>query len=193
MRRYNIDERWYTKSTALVYHTLSRAIAVGEETLPALYSLNEVREMEFLFPIPETGHPLLTKAKEGAGRWRVERGYIKGFVDLVFEHDGRVYWADWKTDTLPAYDATTLSQHVAANYKIQAELYTMGMARVLGLRDAQEYEERFGGYLYIFSRGMPAGSSPSEGIYFQRPSWMELCNFESNLQKAFPRFSGGRS
>ena len=42
----------------------------------------------------------------------IEKGYIKGFVDLVVEHDGRVYFADWKSDVLPSYAAEMIAKHV---------------------------------------------------------------------------------
>ena len=44
--------------------------------------------MEFLFPFP---------AEAGGA----ERGFVKGFVDFIFEHEGRSYFGDWKTDRLP--------------------------------------------------------------------------------------------
>ena len=58
------------------------------------------REMEFLFPFPA--------AAGGA-----DRGFVKGFVDVIFEHEGRTYFGDWKTDRLPAWDAATVDAHVA--------------------------------------------------------------------------------
>ena len=62
-----------------------------------------LREMEFLFPLPEGSHPSL--ADPEPGKLVVERGFIKGFVDLVVEHDGLVYFADWKSDVLDSYRA----------------------------------------------------------------------------------------
>jgi len=31
----------------------------------------------------------------------VERGYVKGYIDLVFRRDDSIYFADWKGDLLP--------------------------------------------------------------------------------------------
>ena len=58
-------------------------------------------EMEFLFPFPGDVHPALSEPRRG--KLMIEKGFIKGFVDLVVKHDGRIYFADWKSDGLPSY------------------------------------------------------------------------------------------
>ena len=105
------------------------------------HAAKTAREMEFLFPFPaEAGGP--------------ERGFVKGFVDFIFEHEGRSYFGDWKTDRLPAWDAATVAAHVDANYALQEQLYSLALARMLGITDAATYEARFGGTLYVFVRGL---------------------------------------
>ena len=110
--------------------------------------------MEFLFPFPaEAGGP--------------ERGFVKGFVDVIFEHEGRSYFGDWKTDRLPAWDAAAVAAHVDANYALQERLYALALVRMLGITDAAAYEARFGGTLYVFVRGL--GRSP-DAIRGRRPT-----------------------
>jgi len=138
-----------------------------------------VREMEFTYPIPEAHHQLLDRIGDGA--WRVEYGYLRGFIDYIFQHEGKTYFADWKSDLLPSYDADALADHVESHYSLQAQIYSVGIVRMLGIRTEVDYHDRFGGLLYVFLRGV--GSNPDEGtgIYFARPAWREIVSYESSL------------
>ena len=109
--------------------------------------------MEFLFPIPEATHPRL--ADPNAGSLRIEHGFVKGFVDLVVEHEGLVYVVDWKSDVLASYDPEAVKKCVADHYDIQANLYALALVKALGIHTEAAYEARFGGMFYIFLRGTP--------------------------------------
>ena len=181
MRRCGvIDPRWLVRGPEIVFNALTSRVELGEALLEnGLYRLPNVREMEFTYPIPEKHHQPLAAA--GNGAWTVERGYVKGFVDLVFRRDNLVYFADWKSDLLPSYDPAALTAHVARHYNLQASIYALGVVRLLGIRTARDYEARFGGLLYVFLRGVePAGNGRS-GFYFARPSWSEIVSYESGL------------
>jgi exodeoxyribonuclease V beta subunit len=78
-------------------------------------------EMPFLFPVPERSHPPLAS---GQGMLVVERGFVRGVIDVLFEHEGLTYVLDWKTDRLPSYDEPTLREHVEEDYRVQIALYT---------------------------------------------------------------------
>ncbi len=114
-------------------------------------------EMEFLFSVGE------------------EERYIRGVIDLVFEHQGRVYFVDWKSDRLPR--STDLGEYVSSRYGLQAKLYTVAIARQLRLMTRERYEARFGGLIYAFLRRMPAG----QGVVFQRPSFEDYALYEHAL------------
>jgi len=135
--------------------------------------------MEFVYPIPESSHPLLGAAAQG--EWTVERGYLKGFVDVVFEDQGLIYFADWKSDHLPSYETGALRQHVQLHYDLQAQIYSIGVIRLLQIRNQGDYDRLFGGLLYIFLRGMDG--SGQRGVYFHRPAWSEVCDYEAGLMK----------
>ena len=196
MRRHDVEPRWLSVGQRLVHETLTRAFPLGETVVDGLFRCRELREMEFLFPVPESGHPLLADlagagsgASPGGGdlsdgpAWRVERGFVKGFVDLTFEHGGRTWWADWKSDQLRRYDAATIGAHVAEHYDLQARLYTLALVRLLGVRDAEHYDQRFGGYLYVFLRGMGPDAAPGEGVFWARPSWDAVIAWEDALRR----------
>ncbi|MCA9541445.1 MAG: PD-(D/E)XK nuclease family protein, partial [Myxococcales bacterium] len=184
MRRHEIDARWLLTSQRIVYEALTRPIRLGgRRRIDGLCRARELREMEFLYPIPEDHHPLLGTGEADEDGWRVERGYIKGFIDFVFEHGGRYYWADWKSDVLPGYAPAQLEPHVEAHYDLQAQLYTLGMVRLLGLRDEESYDRRFGGLIYLFLRAFGGDAAPDDGVWFYRPSWPEVLGYEESLRQ----------
>ena len=115
------------------------------------------------------------------GAWTIDRGLLVGFVDLVFRFRQRTYFADWKSDLLPSYDPATIAAHVSDHYLIQARIYTVGIVRLLRIRDSNEYEARFGGLIYVFLRGVKPDGDGRAGAYFHRPSWDEIVRYERDL------------
>lgn len=182
MRRHAVDPRWLPECQRLIHETLTATIPLGDgTTVPGLWRCPHRIEMEFLFPLPEAHHPLLDRPTPARARWRAERGYVKGFVDFVFRHEGRTWIVDWKSDRLPAYDLAHLDPHVQAHYALQAELYTIALVRWLGIRDEADYQRRFGGMLYVFLRAMRSGRAPADGVWCDRPSWARVVQSEQGL------------
>lgn len=168
----------------LVRATLSAPLAIGEDgSRVRLLDLasKPVHELEFLFPIPEDSHALLSKACRDAG-FEAERGFIKGFIDIAFEHDGRFWLGDWKTDRLEDALPQTLARHVEAHYAVQVQLYTLALARLIGATDRDTFERRFGGFLYFFVR-LTDGSS-MRGVHLLRPTFDDLVRWERGLLTA---------
>jgi exodeoxyribonuclease V beta subunit len=180
MYRNRVKEPWFERGTEMVFNAMTTEIAVSAGMVVGpLYRCRSVREMEFVYPIPEATHPLL--AAPAAGAWNVERGYLKGFVDFVFDSGGLVYFADWKSDQLPSYEPAAIQSHVQLHYGIQARIYSIGVIRLLQIRGEEEYRRRFGGLLYIFLRGIDRGGR--RGVYFHRPAWSEICAHEAELMR----------
>jgi exodeoxyribonuclease V beta subunit len=178
MRRHQVKEPWFERGAEIVFAALTTQITLPDgRRVGPLCQCRSTREMEFVYPIPEAHHPLL--AAPASGQWTAERGYLKGFVDFVFEQDGLTYFADWKSDQLLSYEPAALEQHVREHYLIQARIYTIGVLRLLQIRSESEYQSRFGGLLYIFLRGV--GADGRRGVYFHRPAWSEVCAYESEL------------
>ncbi|MGB0061137.1 PD-(D/E)XK nuclease family protein, partial [Candidatus Binatus sp.] len=181
MRRHGVDDpRWLDRGREIVFNTLTSRVALGESVLDGgLWRLKSVREMEFAYPIPERHHNLLSDTSNGA--WTVGRGFIKGFIDLVFERDQLMYFADWKGDQLQSYEPAALAQHVNRHYRLQARIYSVGVVRLLAIHNEREYDARFGGLLYAFVRGVSHPGDGKAGFYFARPSWNEIVSYESEL------------
>ena len=164
-------------------------------TLRSLPRARRANELEFLLPAPQGPHSQLTPRRladmfskhkttqvpDGYVTQLAQlgfvplRGFLRGFIDLVFEHDGRFYVVDYKSnylgDVASAYAPTHLTTAMShANYFLQYHLYVLATHRWLGrrLRD-YDYERSFGGVLYLFARGMSPSHAPGTGVFFDRP------------------------
>ena len=145
----------------MVYLALTVEIPTTDgRSIPGIYQCAKyLREMEFLFPYPEFRHPSLSETRPGT--LVIERGFIKGYMDLVIEHSGLVYFADWKSDALSSYGPTTVKAHVAIHYDLQVSVYTLALVKALGIHSENEYDARFGGLVYVFLRGLRRASLDS--------------------------------
>ncbi|WP_245888723.1 exodeoxyribonuclease V subunit beta [Halomonas denitrificans] len=99
-------------------------------------------------------------------------GMLKGFIDLVVEHEGRFYVLDWKSNHLGADDAAYTEAAMAEavlekRYDVQYCLYLLALHRLLAARlPDYDIERHLGGALYVFLRGTRA---PSRGVHAERP------------------------
>jgi exodeoxyribonuclease V beta subunit len=93
-------------------------------------------------------------------------GMLMGFADLVFEHEGRYWVLDYKSNHLgegdAAYTAQAIAQAMAQHrYEVQAALYMLALHRLLRTRLGPDYDpaRHLGGAVYLFLRGIdgPAG------------------------------------
>ncbi|MEO5721362.1 MAG: PD-(D/E)XK nuclease family protein, partial [Chthoniobacterales bacterium] len=161
---------------------------------PAGVSLRETArdkrlvELEFTFRLnrldPSTLQDVFARAEveppefqTGLGRLRFDpvEGFLRGFIDLFFEHDGRYYIADWKSNWLgsrsedygPDQMAVAMLHH---NYYLQADLYALAADLFLRQRIATyNYDRDFGGVFYVFLRGVDRNDA-TRGILHRRPS-----------------------
>ncbi|MBV8124830.1 MAG: PD-(D/E)XK nuclease family protein, partial [Paucibacter sp.] len=112
-------------------------------------------------------HLLPGQAREALQPRRLE-GMLTGFMDLVFQHQGRYYVLDYKSNRLPAYAPDQLRQAVLAHrYEVQYSLYLLALHRLLKSR-LPDYapEQHLGGAVYWFVRGV---DEPGQGLYVDQP------------------------
>ena len=138
----------------LIYRALTITLRLAaDRSIPGLYQCqNVISELEFLFPFPEDNPPLPPESKPG--KLVIEKGFIKGFVDLVVEHEGRVYFADWKSDILPSYETETITRHIELHYDTQVKLYSLALVKALRIENEFDYEKTIGGLFYVFLRAL---------------------------------------
>ena len=103
-------------------------------------------------------------------------GYLRGFIDLVFEHNRRTYVLDYKStsisDKIVGFTPALIAQTVAKNhYALQTAIYSLVMHRYLRWRKPDyDYERDFGGTLVVFLRGLGPTQPPGYSVYFHRAS-----------------------
>lgn len=100
-------------------------------------------------------------------------GMLMGFADLVFEHEGRFWVLDYKSNQLgpdaSAYTAEALAQAMGQHrYDVQAALYLLALHRLLRARLGQAYDpaRHLGGAIYLFLRGI---DGPARGVLTLAP------------------------
>jgi len=99
-------------------------------------------------------------------------GMLRGFIDLVFEHQGRYYVLDWKSNWLGPDDSAYTPQAMQAailshRYDLQFLLYLLALHRQLRARlPGYDYDQHIGGAVYVFLRGSAA---PSQGLFTAKP------------------------
>jgi exodeoxyribonuclease V beta subunit len=138
-------------------------------------------EFEFTFELDQARwwqlHALLNR--HGFGDWwprmqqaQTLRGMMKGFMDLVFEWDGRFHVLDYKTnwlgERLSDYGAASLDAAMQEHhYGLQALIYTVALQRYLARRIPDYQPERhLGESWYLFLRAI--GLAPGAGLWRKR-------------------------
>jgi len=159
-------------------------------------------ELEFHLHAPRLSAAALGRTLAAHG-WPAPRlgfgqlqGYLKGFIDLVLQHDGRWFVVDWKSNHLgdrpadyaaPALQAAMLAHH----YPLQALLYSLALQRWLQQRQpGYSHAQHFGGALYLFVRGLRPGWQQADGtptgLHLLRPSAALLADVSALLDGDTP-------
>lgn len=182
------DSDWTKKHIDVVkqilWNTLRSPLDFEGEKVP-LGSFDEskrIHEREFYFKIEEDN---CFTAEQVA--LEVHEGYLKGFIDLILNHKGRLYIADWKTTTIKgAEDFSRYGEEsveevmVSHHYHLQGWIYTAALYLHLNLvKEDFSYDEHMGGYFYLFVRGM--GPEGGTGVSYFKPEENELKAFIKNI------------
>ena len=88
-------------------------------------------------------------------------GYLKGYIDLIFEDQEMYYVVDYKSNSLADYSQEALLETIAnSHYYLQYLLYSVALHRYLKTRVPNySWETHIGGVYYLFIRGMQGYSS----------------------------------
>lgn len=139
-------ESWQKVIVEILQKTLQIPLPVP---LPRLDIKKIYRETEFLFPWDSSVNlPEMER----------QSGFIKGVIDLVFQHEGLYYLVDWKSNWLGPddsfYEKPFLEKAMKENgYLLQAHVYKEALQRYLSIIDPKPFASIFGGMYYVFLRG----------------------------------------
>ena len=193
LERYNFKEEWQPHITAMVQNVLGTSLASpdGAFMLGALDAKSWITELEFFFPLRFIDSSLFGELLESHGllpcginlaqlaqslQFSPVKGMLMGFMDMVFEQDGRYYLLDWKSNhlgnTLDDYGHDAMTQAMQKNlYPLQYLLYTVALNRYLSLRVKNyTYSKHFGGVIYVFLRGASREHGESRGFFRDLPA-----------------------
>jgi exodeoxyribonuclease V beta subunit len=107
-------------------------------------------------------------------------GMVNGFIDLVFEHAGRYWVLDYKSNKLKHYAQAPLQTALLdKRYDVQSVIYLLALHRLLKHR-VRDYDpaRHLGGAAYLFMRGIDA---PGAGVVMQRPSPQLITTLDAQL------------
>ena len=140
-------------------------------------------EMEFWFPSERLSSGALDRLccahlLDGIARpalpERQLHGMLKGYTDLVFEHQGRYWVLDYKSNALGNGDAAYHRQALAGGmaehrYDIQGAIYMLALHRLLRSRLGALYDpaQHLGGAIFLFLRGI--AHPQTHGCYVLEP------------------------
>ncbi len=197
---FSDDERWGLVVEKAIKRFAPGSKDIYEEYLPEMiqqvlnlpiptddteFRLNEIsfdkriHEMEFDFPVTTFNPMELTRFVENNRLINVKsfqeiEGMMNGLIDLFFEHEGKYYILDWKSNFLGGsvedYSKESLAEAMNENnYHLQYLIYTLAVKKYLESRLPDfDYERDFGGVLYLFIRGMRRDRN--EGVFYAKPS-----------------------
>lgn len=211
LKKYNIGSRWAEVTLQMIedlrHQKITSAHLQGSSFRLADIPLDQfVKEMPFHFPIrqfttdelikivaqykqTETHQALLQTLK--SLDFRPLKGFMKGFLDLVFCYQDRYYILDWKTNHLgnhphdyaPEILKASVEQHC---FNLQYTIYTIALQKYLRMRlPDYDFNRHFGGVYYFFLRGIQAESEEGFGVYYDAlPDSKEMIN---QLETTFSR------
>ncbi len=152
----------------------------GEQfALADIHQEKRLNELEFDFNVPVFNPAAITELEENERRLNVKynlhqpEGIINGKMDMFFEHSGKYFILDWKSnflgDSLDYYEKELLTEAMSENnYHLQYLLYTVASKKFLESRLQQfNYETDFGGAIYLFVRGVRSGGD--SGVFSYKP------------------------
>jgi exodeoxyribonuclease V beta subunit len=192
LMEYGFDPKWQQTIRGMIRSAVTTPIhpAIHGLTLSSVRTAERISELEFTFPLnrltPDTlqkifkksGIALCTTFPERIGRLNFHpvKGFMKGFIDLVFQYDGRFFLVDWKSNFLGAsikdYGPEALAEIMQKDlYFLQYHLYVIALHQYLKMRiHAYDYDKHFGGVFYIFLRGVNTETGYHAGIYRDKPA-----------------------
>jgi len=196
---FGFDDKW-TDIACQWLHEVVATPLMGDLSLNKLSPEQRLDELAFYFPVThlsvrELQSALLPLLDDNAIlkqtlnnlQFNDLTGFMKGFIDLVFEYQGRYYIVDYKSnhlgDSADDYQTPQLNTAMLAHhYPLQYLIYSLALHRYLQLRlPDYDPQQHLGGSYYLFIRGMKPDWSQS-GVFYAAPDIAILDALDRCLQ-----------
>jgi exodeoxyribonuclease V beta subunit len=140
---------------------------------------NSIDEMEFMLSVGFIGNNTisqwLTQHRNKPTEFNQDdlSGFLTGFIDLIFESEGKFYVVDYKSNYLGLeysdYTHDLLQDAIEHHYyDLQYLLYCVALIKYLKINvNGFDYKKHFGGVAYVFTRGI--NGEPGQGVYCNIP------------------------
>lgn len=150
-------ENWEDVFCDIIYDVLR--MPLGDFLFSDLNEQTCLRELEFLYPSRDLDN------------LNLENGFLKGVIDLLFEHKGKYYLIDWKSNWLGPSNEYYQNENLTLairekKYDLQAKIYCNAIKKYLQVFENIDVESQFGGIFYIFLRGIDPLANPQNGVFF---------------------------
>ena len=181
LAKHGLERRWAPVARTIIENVRRTPLAAHAGfRLADLH--NPVAEMEFALPVAgldrqRLGECLATHGYPNPFAESADAidGFLRGFIDLVAEYQGRFYVLDYKSNWLgdgsAAYAPAALNRAMQNNgYHLQYLLYLAALNRYLSQRlPDYDYDRHLGGAFYLFVRAMTP-ERPGYSVFFDRPT-----------------------
>ncbi|MFP6665374.1 MAG: exodeoxyribonuclease V subunit beta [Deltaproteobacteria bacterium] len=199
---FRFDPEWLPVVEQMVDDVLHTSLEVdGSVLLADVARTRRLDEVEFHYPaatitLDDLNALLARHGLAGLGSSArdeelptpLTQGYVKGYIDLVFESGGRFYLVDYKSNwlgpQLEDYAAPRLPSVMQEQlYTLQYLTYTVAVHRMLQRRLSDyDYDRHFGGVRYLFLRGMRPLLGSASGVFAHRPPRALVEEFDERLR-----------
>ena len=190
LQAYGYEQDWQPAISRLLDELTALELGQGDRfRLRDISNTKRLNELEFYFPVSllTTGKLELTFRNHRSDAndftesianlgFPALKGFMKGFMDLVFEANGKFYIADWKSnylgDSSQDYAQPILRKTMMESYYfLQYHIYVVALNQYLHLRlPDYDYDRHFGGVLYFFLRGIDFSKGQDYGVFSARPT-----------------------
>ena len=189
---YGYENKWNPIITETVRKVVSAPLCTDNPgvTLSKVSKKDRLSELSFYFPMEKLNAACLKKAilndealpaafkREAENLSFVSaRGFMNGYIDLIFRADDKFYIVDWKSNHLgdtpeDYYHDAVMAVMAKEQYFLQYYIYTAALDKYLSQRIKDyDYSTCFGGVFYIFLRGVGHSARASHhGIFRNKPS-----------------------
>ena len=202
MKEYGISDSWKPAIIRMIGDIATTPLYrdVPGLTLSEISLENRINEMEFYYPINDiTSNEFHTMVLQNTPVDMTEsfsseklsfspvKGFMRGFIDMIFCYEDRFYILDWKSNYLGPHSTDYLKQNINNamidhRYHVQYLIYTLALDQYLSSRmTGYDFEKHFGGVFYLFIRGMRPENGMDTGIFFDRPALDNIRKLASQL------------